>query len=128
MYPSWCWGQAANPHKQPTTRLLCVCVCSLKPIDRDAIAASIRKTHRVLSVEEGWPQHGVGSGACAALCGRVGWRVGDRVECFDDVDPPSPSHSLTHPPHTTHPPNPVQRSWRSQSRSASMTWMLPPSG
>jgi pyruvate dehydrogenase E1 component beta subunit len=36
---------------------------SLKPIDRDAIAASIRKTHRVVSVEEGWPQHGVGAGA-----------------------------------------------------------------
>ncbi len=36
---------------------------SLKPIDRDAIAASVRKTHRVVSVEEGWPQHGVGSGA-----------------------------------------------------------------
>jgi pyruvate dehydrogenase E1 component beta subunit len=34
---------------------------TLKPIDRDAIAASVKKTHRVLSVEEGWPQSGVGS-------------------------------------------------------------------
>lgn len=42
---------------------------SLKPIDRDAIAASVRKTHRVLSVEEGWPQSGVGSGAAVRpLC------------------------------------------------------------
>lgn len=39
---------------------------SLKPIDRDAIAASVRKTHRLVSVEEGWPQHGVGSGEGAA--------------------------------------------------------------
>jgi len=36
---------------------------TLKPIDRDGLAASISKTHRVLSVEEGWPQHGVGAGA-----------------------------------------------------------------
>lgn len=42
---------------------------SLKPIDRDAIAASVRKTHRIVSVEEGWPQHGVGSGE------RRRWRV-----------------------------------------------------
>ena len=41
---------------------------SLKPIDRDAIAASIRKTHRVVSVEEGWPQHGVGAGAAGLGC------------------------------------------------------------
>ena len=35
---------------------------TLKPIDRNTIAASVRKTHRVVSVEEGWPQHGVGAG------------------------------------------------------------------
>jgi pyruvate dehydrogenase E1 component beta subunit len=36
---------------------------SLKPLDREGIAQSIRKTHRVVSVEEGWPQCGIGSGA-----------------------------------------------------------------
>ncbi len=36
---------------------------TLKPIDREGLAKSIRKTHRVLSVEEGWPQSGVGAGA-----------------------------------------------------------------
>lgn len=51
---------------------------SLKPIDRDAIAASIRKTHRVVSVEEGWPQHGVGSEIVAIAV----------EECFDDLDAP----------------------------------------
>ncbi|PRW60108.1 pyruvate dehydrogenase E1 beta subunit [Chlorella sorokiniana] len=51
---------------------------SLKPIDRDAIAASVRKTHRVVSVEEGWPQHGVGSEIVAIAV----------EECFDDLDAP----------------------------------------
>lgn len=44
---------------------------SLKPIDRDAIAASIRKTHRVVCAEEGWPQHGVASGARLGRLGRT---------------------------------------------------------
>ncbi|EFN54282.1 hypothetical protein CHLNCDRAFT_59713 [Chlorella variabilis] len=51
---------------------------SLKPIDRDAIAASVRKTHRVLSVEEGWPQSGVGSEIISIAI----------EECFDDLDAP----------------------------------------
>jgi pyruvate/2-oxoglutarate/acetoin dehydrogenase E1 component len=33
---------------------------SLRPLDRDAIAASVRKTNRVVFVEEGWPQVGFG--------------------------------------------------------------------
>lgn len=51
---------------------------SLKPIDRDAIAASVRKTHRIVSVEEGWPQHGVGSEVMAIAV----------EECFDELDAP----------------------------------------
>lgn len=34
---------------------------SLKPIDRDAIAATVKKTHRVVFTEEGWPQSGIGA-------------------------------------------------------------------
>ena len=34
---------------------------SLRPLDRDAIAASVRKTNRIVVVEEGWPQAGVGA-------------------------------------------------------------------
>lgn len=51
---------------------------SLKPIDRESIAASIRKTHRVLSVEEGWPQSGIGSEIISIAT----------EECFDDLDAP----------------------------------------
>ena len=50
---------------------LCLCLCpcahllqvvnlrSLRPMDRDAINASVRKTSRLVAVEEGWPQSGV---------------------------------------------------------------------
>ena len=46
---------------------------SLKPFDRETIAASVRKTHRVASVEEGWPQHGVGSGESVVAGGAWAW-------------------------------------------------------
>ena len=51
---------------------------SLKPLDRHAIAASVRKTHRMLSVEEGWPQSGVGSEIMSVTI----------EDCFDDLDAP----------------------------------------
>lgn len=66
----------------------CGCVCvlrlqvinlrSIKPLDRDTIAASVAKTHRLVSVEEGWPQSGVGA-EIAALAMEA---------CFDDLDAP----------------------------------------
>lgn len=34
---------------------------TLKPIDRDAIAVTVKKTHRMVFTEEGWPQSGIGS-------------------------------------------------------------------
>ncbi len=34
---------------------------TLRPLDREAVAASIRKTNRIVSVEEGWPVAGIGS-------------------------------------------------------------------
>ena len=49
---------------------------TLKPIDRDTIVKSIRKTHRVVSTEEGWPQCGIGAELIAIAT----------EECFDDLD------------------------------------------
>ena len=49
---------------------------SLKPLDRDTIVKSVRKTHRVVTVEEGWPQCGIGSEITATV----------NEECFDDLD------------------------------------------
>lgn len=34
---------------------------SIRPLDRDTINASVRKTNRLVTVEEGFPQHGVGA-------------------------------------------------------------------
>jgi pyruvate dehydrogenase E1 component beta subunit len=34
---------------------------SIRPLDRETINASVRKTSRLLTLEEGWPQHGVGA-------------------------------------------------------------------
>ncbi|BDA40474.1 Pyruvate dehydrogenase E1 component subunit beta, mitochondrial [Coccomyxa sp. Obi] len=49
---------------------------TLKPIDRDTIVASVRKTHRLVSTEEGWPQCGIGAEIMAIAT----------EECFDDLD------------------------------------------
>ncbi|GJP47284.1 hypothetical protein CLOM_g10015 [Closterium sp. NIES-68] len=40
---------------------------TIRPLDRDAINASVRKTSRLVTVEEGWPQSGVGSEICASV-------------------------------------------------------------
>lgn len=34
---------------------------SIRPLDRAAINTSVRKTNRLVTVEEGFPQHGVGA-------------------------------------------------------------------
>jgi pyruvate dehydrogenase E1 component beta subunit len=34
---------------------------SIRPLDRATINASVRKTSRLVTLEEGWPQHGVGA-------------------------------------------------------------------
>lgn len=40
---------------------------TLKPLDRKTIIESVKKTHRCITVEEGFPQCGVGSEICALL-------------------------------------------------------------
>ncbi len=51
---------------------------SIKPLDLEAIAASVKKTNRVVIVEEGWGFAGVGA------------QIADFIqrECFDDLDAP----------------------------------------
>ena len=46
---------------------------SLRPLDREAIVNSVKKTNHIVTVEEGWPQCGVGA-EIAALCMESGWR------------------------------------------------------
>ncbi|CAI5944531.1 unnamed protein product [Closterium sp. NIES-65] len=40
---------------------------TIRPLDREAINASVRKTSRLVTIEEGWPQSGVGAEICATV-------------------------------------------------------------
>ncbi|MDE0393175.1 MAG: pyruvate dehydrogenase complex E1 component subunit beta [Gammaproteobacteria bacterium] len=51
---------------------------SLRPLDVDAILATVRKTNRAVVVDEGWPYAGVGSQITAII----------QAEAFDDLDAP----------------------------------------
>ena len=49
---------------------------TIRPLDKDTILESVRKTHRIVSVEEGWPTAGIGSEICTMVC----------EEAFDELD------------------------------------------
>uniref|UniRef100_A0A7R9VDY4 Pyruvate dehydrogenase E1 component subunit beta n=1 Tax=Chlamydomonas euryale TaxID=1486919 RepID=A0A7R9VDY4_9CHLO len=51
---------------------------SIKPLDRAAIVASVKKTHRAIVVEEGWPQSGVASEIMSLIM----------EDAFDELDAP----------------------------------------
>jgi pyruvate dehydrogenase E1 component beta subunit len=52
---------------------------TLRPLDRPTIIKSVMKTNRIVSLEEGWPQHGIGSEIAALLM---------ESEAFDYLDAP----------------------------------------
>jgi pyruvate dehydrogenase E1 component beta subunit len=61
---------------------------TLRPLDADTIIASVRKTHRLVTVEEGWGPMGVGAEVCARVT----------LEAFDDLDaPPTRVHQVDAP-------------------------------
>ena len=51
---------------------------SLQPFDIETVAASVRKTHRAVVVQEQWPFYGVAAEFSAQIMER----------CFDDLDAP----------------------------------------
>ena len=51
---------------------------SLRPLDVEAILATVRKTNRAVCLEEGWPYAGVGAQIAALI----------QEEAFDDLDAP----------------------------------------
>ena len=51
---------------------------TLRPLDFETILRSLKKTHRVLMVEEGWPFAGIGSEIVAQICEKA----------FDELDAP----------------------------------------
>ena len=52
---------------------------TLRPLDRNTIINSVKKTHRVVTVEEGWPQCGIGSEIAAIIM---------ETDAFDYLDAP----------------------------------------
>ena len=50
----------------------------MRPLDRAAIVASVNKTARIVSVEEGWPASGIGAEISAVIM----------EEAFDALDAP----------------------------------------
>jgi pyruvate dehydrogenase E1 component beta subunit len=52
---------------------------TLRPLDRKTIISSIKKTNRIVSIEEGWPQCGIGSEIAAVIM---------ESEAFDYLDAP----------------------------------------
>ena len=51
---------------------------TLRPLDLETVVASVKKTNRIVTVEEGWPICSVGSEICARVA----------LEAFDDLDAP----------------------------------------
>ena len=51
---------------------------TIRPLDRAAIVKSVKKTNRLVSVEDGYPQHGVGAEICALAFESL----------FDELDAP----------------------------------------
>ena len=51
---------------------------TLRPLDKQAIIDSVRKTHRLISIEEGWPVAGIGSEIAAIAM----------EDLFDELDAP----------------------------------------
>lgn len=51
---------------------------SIKPLDKEALVASLKKTHKMVTVEEGWPQCGVGAEIAALM----------QELAFDELDAP----------------------------------------
>lgn len=52
---------------------------SIRPFDREAIIASVKKTNRIVSVEEGWGQHGIGAEIAGIIM---------ETDAFDYLDAP----------------------------------------
>ena len=62
---------------------------SPRPLDRGALSASVRKTNRMVVVEEGWPQCGVGAEIAAVV----------NEDAFDHLDAPVERITARRPSH-----------------------------
>jgi len=69
---------------------------TIRPLDRDTIIKSVKKTNRLVTVETGWPQCGIGSELCAIMMESEAFDYLDApVERLTGVDVPMPyAHHL----------------------------------
>ncbi|KAG9130761.1 hypothetical protein Leryth_012704 [Lithospermum erythrorhizon] len=63
---------------------------SIRPLDTPTINASVRKTNRLVTVEEGFPQHGVGAEICASVVEESFEYLDAPVERICGADVPMP--------------------------------------
>ncbi|EHA8588827.1 Pyruvate dehydrogenase E1 component subunit beta [Cocos nucifera] len=63
---------------------------SIRPLDRATINASVRKTNRLVTVEEGFPQHGVGVEICMSIIEESFEYLDAPVERIAGADVPMP--------------------------------------
>ncbi|HEU5174507.1 MAG TPA: pyruvate dehydrogenase complex E1 component subunit beta [Gemmatimonadaceae bacterium] len=70
--------QVADQLAKDGIRVDVVDLRTLRPIDMEAVTASVRKTNRAVVLEEGWEIAGMGAQLVASI----------QQECFDDLDAP----------------------------------------
>ena len=63
---------------------------TLRPLDLDTILASVRKTNRCVTVEEGWPHGGVGANLAALISEQAFDFLDAPVERVSGADVPMP--------------------------------------
>ncbi|KAE8803405.1 Pyruvate dehydrogenase E1 component subunit beta, mitochondrial [Hordeum vulgare] len=63
---------------------------SIRPLDRDAINASVRKTNRLVTLEEGFPQDGVGAEICMSVVEESFEYLDAPIERIAGADVPMP--------------------------------------
>jgi pyruvate dehydrogenase E1 component beta subunit len=64
---------------------------TLRPLDRDTIIKSVKKTNRLVAVEEGWPECGITAEICALMMESGAFRYLDApVQRVTGWDIPTP--------------------------------------
>ena len=67
-----------TPPPPPIPSLQVINLRTLRPLDYGTVIKSVQKTNRLVTVEEGWPQNGIGADISAVVC----------EEAFDHLDAP----------------------------------------
>jgi pyruvate dehydrogenase E1 component beta subunit len=63
---------------------------SIRPLDRATINASVRKTNRLVTIEESFPQHGIGAEICMSVVEESFEYLDAPVERIAGADVPMP--------------------------------------